>query len=34
MVVVLSECVFRGKSAMHSDFMSAGDSDVMSAIPI
>ena len=27
-------CVFRGKSARHSDVMSAADSDVMSAIPI
>jgi hypothetical protein len=24
-------CVFRGKSARHSDVMSAGDSDAMSA---
>ena len=24
-------CVFRGKSARHSDVMSAGDSDTMSA---
>ncbi len=27
-------CVFRGTSARHSDFMSAGDSELMSAIPI
>jgi hypothetical protein len=28
------ECVFRSKSARHSDFMSATDSEVKSAIPI
>jgi hypothetical protein len=27
-------CVFRSKSARHSDFMSATDSEVKSAIPI
>jgi hypothetical protein len=27
-------CVFRGKSARHSEAMSATDSDLMSAIPI
>jgi hypothetical protein len=27
-------CVFRSKSARHSDIMSAGDSDLMSAVPI
>jgi len=28
------DCVFRSKSARHSDLMSAGDSEVKSAIPI
>jgi hypothetical protein len=27
-------CVFRSKSARHSEIMSAGDSDLMSAVPI
>jgi hypothetical protein len=28
------DCVFRSKSARHSDLMSATDSEVMSAVPI
>lgn len=32
--VWLAYCVFRSKSAGHSEFMSATDSDLMSAVPI
>jgi len=32
--MMLAICVFRSKSAKHSDVMSATDSDVMSAILI
>jgi hypothetical protein len=33
-LVAMGDCVFRSKSARHSDFMSATDSDLMSAVPI
>jgi uncharacterized membrane protein len=33
-ILQIMVCVFRGKSARHSEAMSATDSDLMSAIPI